>query len=104
MHVAWSKNSSVDELPAPGDYRTGCPEGEGIMPEVPWTSDKRMGGVFVLVELFRTNFMCRINSSGYFNSTGNSSYKWSGGGGSIFGMLEEYGERMGSVFLIMAFF
>src|SRR4051812_3634524 len=39
------------ELPAPGDYRTGCPEG-GIMPEVSWTSDKRRGGVSVLVELF----------------------------------------------------
>ena len=27
MHVARSGNSFADELPAPGDYRTGCPEG-----------------------------------------------------------------------------
>ena len=52
MHVARSGNSSADELPAPGDYRTGCPEGEGIMPEVSCTSKKRMGGVSRLVELF----------------------------------------------------
>ena len=41
----------MDEIPAPGDYRTGCPEG-GIVPEVSWTSDKRMGGVSVLVDSF----------------------------------------------------
>src|ERR1041385_1115252 len=29
MHVALSGNSSGDVLPAPGDYRTGCPEGKG---------------------------------------------------------------------------
>ena len=51
MHDARSGNSFGDEVPAPGDYRTGCPEGEGIMPEVSWTSDKHMGGVAVLVEL-----------------------------------------------------
>ena len=27
MHVARSGKSSGDELPAPGDYRTGIPEG-----------------------------------------------------------------------------
>ena len=42
----------MDELPALDDYRTGCPEGEGIMPEVTKRSDKRMGGVSVLVELY----------------------------------------------------
>ena len=52
MYKARSGNSSGDELPAPGDYRTGCPEGEGFMPEVSWTSDKHKGGVSVLVELF----------------------------------------------------
>ena len=52
MDVAQSGNSSGDELPVPGDYRTGCPEGERIMPEVSWTSDKRMGDVSGLVELF----------------------------------------------------
>ena len=46
------------------------PEGEGTMPEVSWTSDKRVDGVIVLVETFRTTFMFRINSSGYFDSTG----------------------------------
>src|ERR1041385_2949353 len=70
MHVARSGNSSGDEIPAPGDYRTGCSEGEGIMPKVSCTSDKRGDGVTVLVETFRTTFMFRRNSSGYFNSTG----------------------------------
>jgi len=37
------------------------------MPEVSWTSDKHKGGgVSVLVDLFRTTFMFRINSSGKF--------------------------------------
>ena len=49
MHVARSGNSSVDEIPAPGDYRTGCPG--GIRPEVSWTSDTRGGGVSGLVDL-----------------------------------------------------
>ena len=31
MHVARSGNSSVDELPAPGDYRTDYPEGESLV-------------------------------------------------------------------------
>ena len=52
MHIARSRNSSGDELPVPGDYRTGCPEGEGIMTEVSWTSEKCMDGVSGLVELF----------------------------------------------------
>ena len=60
----------MDELPAPGDYWTGCPEGERFMPEVSWTSDKDKGGVSVLAEPFRTTFVFRINSSGYVNSTG----------------------------------
>ena len=42
----------MDELPAPDDYRKGCPEGEVIVPEVSWTSDKRVGGASELVELF----------------------------------------------------
>src|ERR1041385_8054051 len=66
MHVARSGNSSGDELPAPGDYRTGCSEGEGFMPEVSWTSDKHKGGVAVLVEPFRTTFVIGINSSDRF--------------------------------------
>ena len=51
MHVAQSGNSSEDELPVPGDYRTGCPEG-GNMSEVSWTSDTCERGVSGLVELF----------------------------------------------------
>src|SRR4051812_47982028 len=69
-HVARSGNSSVDELSAPGDYRTRCPEGGGIVSEVSWTPDTRVGGVSVLVELFRTTFVFEINSSGYCSSTG----------------------------------
>src|SRR3954462_12834777 len=53
-----------------GDYRTGCPEGEGFMPEVSSTSDKDNGGVFVLVEPSWTTFVFGINSSGHSNSTG----------------------------------
>src|SRR3954470_7492994 len=60
MHVARSGNSSEDESPVPGDYRTGCPEG-GTMPEVSWTSDTRVGCVSGLVELFRTTFVFGIN-------------------------------------------
>ena len=59
----------MDELPAQGDYLTGCPEGGGIMPEVSWTSNKRMGGVSGLVELFRTTFVFGINSFEKFNGT-----------------------------------
>ena len=66
MYIARSGNSSGDELPAPGDYRTGCPEGEGFMPEVSWVPDKHKGGVSVLVEPFRTPFVFGINLSGYF--------------------------------------
>ena len=40
--------------------------GEGFMPEVSWTSDKRNGGVSVLFELFRTTFVFGIDSSGRF--------------------------------------
>src|SRR3954462_3031326 len=40
------------------------------MPEVSWTSDTCVGGVSVLVDLFRTTFVFEINSSGYFFSTG----------------------------------
>src|ERR1041385_242990 len=54
----------------PGDYRTRCPEGGDIMPEVPWTSDTCVGGVSGLVDLLRTTFVFEINSSGYFSSTG----------------------------------
>src|ERR1041384_4855520 len=66
MGVARSGNSSGDELPAPGDYRTGCPEGEGNMPEVSWTSGKDKGRVSVLAEPFRTTFVFGINSSARF--------------------------------------
>src|SRR3954465_15228506 len=70
MHVARNGNSSRDDLPVPGDYRTGGPEGGGIMPEVSWTSDTRVGGASGLVDLFRTTFVFEINPSGYFSSTG----------------------------------
>ena len=70
MYYGRSGNSSGDEIPAPGDYRTAYPEGEGIMPEVSWTSDIRVDGVTGLVELFQTTFVFEINSSGYYSSTG----------------------------------
>ena len=70
MYKARSGNSSRDEIPTPGDYRTGYPEGGGIMLEVSWTSDTRVGGVSGLVDLFRTTFVFGIHSSGCFYSTG----------------------------------
>ena len=66
MHVAPSGNSSGDELPAPGDYRTGCPEGKGSCRRCRGHPTKIRGGVSVLVEPFRTTFVFRINSSGRF--------------------------------------
>src|SRR4051812_46513861 len=99
MHIARSGNPSGDGIPAPGDYRTGCPEG-GIMPEVSWTSDTRVSGVSGLVDLFRTTIVFGINSSGYFNSTGQIiTQTVRRGGGSMFGMLEGCGGYAGSVFL-----
>ena len=52
MHFARSGNSSGDELPGPGNYRKGCPEGEGTIPGVSRSSDKHMDGVSVLVDPF----------------------------------------------------
>ena len=42
----------------------------GIMPEVSWTSDTRVGCVSGVIDLFRTTFVFGINSSGHFSSTG----------------------------------
>src|SRR3954467_2559897 len=42
----------------------------GIMLEVSWTSDTRVGWVSGVVDLFRTTFVFGINSSGYCSSTG----------------------------------
>src|SRR3954471_1256001 len=104
MHVARSGNPSRDELTAPGDYRTVYPEGEGIMPEVSWTSDKRVDGVTVLVETFRTTFVFRINSSGYFNSTrqiiGQTVRR---GGMSMFVVLEGCGWYTDTIFIFFIF-
>src|SRR4051812_40106779 len=69
MHVARSGNSSGDEVSAPVITGQGVRRG-GIMTEVSWTSDKEKGSVSGLVEPFRTTFVFKINSSGYFNSTG----------------------------------
>src|SRR3954464_14166460 len=98
MHVARSGNSSGDELPAPGDYRTGCPEGGNVMPEVSWTSDTCVGGVSGLVDIFRTTFVFEINSSGYFKSTGRTDGPE--GDCSMFGMLEGCGEGTSIVSVI----
>ena len=75
------------------------------MTEVSWTSDTRVGGVSGLVDLFRTTFVFEINSSGYFNSTGQIiGQKVPEGDGSMFDMLEGCGRRTDSVFLLVAFF
>src|SRR3954468_19496419 len=102
MHVARSGNSPGDELPAPGDYRTGCPEGGNVMSEVSWTSDTCVGGVSGLVDLFRTTFVLEINSSGKFYRLrviiGQTDRR--GGGKLVCGMLEGCGEGMVIVFVI----
>ena len=70
------------------------------MPEVLWTSDKRMGDVYGLVELFWITFVFGINSSGYFDSTGQIiGQTVRRGGGSMFGRLEGCDGYTGSVFL-----
>ena len=75
-------------IPALGDYRTGGPEG-GIMPEVSWTSDTRVGGVSGLLDLFRTTFVFEISSFRYYNSTGQIIGQMvRGGDGSMLGILE----------------
>ena len=73
------------------------------MPEVPWTSDKRVGGVSGLVELFRTTFVFRINSSVYYTVPEKSSDRQSGGDGSMIGMLEG-GRPTDRVFGFVVFF
>ena len=103
MHDAQSGNTSEDESPVPGDYRTGCPEG-GVMLEVSWTSDTRVGCVSGVVDLFRTTFVFGINSSGLQQYRTNHRTDGPEGDGPMFGMLEGCGERMGSVFVFVAFF
>ena len=67
------------------------------MPEVSWTSDKCVGVVTGLFELFRTTFVFEINSSGYFCSTGQIiGQTVRRGGGS---MLEGCGEGLSIVFV-----
>src|SRR4051812_26074047 len=87
MHVARRGNSSGDDIPAPGDYRTGCPEGGKMKPGVSWTSDKDKGGVSVLVEPFRTTFVFEINSSGRFLPAPGIIGRQPGGGMSMIGVL-----------------
>ena len=70
----------------------------GIMLEVSWTSDTRVGWVSGVVDLFRTTFVFGINSSGYFYSTGQIiGQTVRRGGGSMFGMLERCRGGMGIV-------
>src|ERR1041385_2406227 len=105
MYYARSGNSSGDELPAPGDYRTVCSEGGRIMPEVSWTSYKHKGGVSVLVEPFRTTFVFGINSSGYFLSVPEIIDRQPGGGGmSMIGVLGGWGRHTDSVSVFVIFF
>ena len=68
------------------------------MPEVLWTSYTRVGGATGLVDLFRTIFVFGINSSGYYNSTGQIIGQ-TVRRGSMFGMLEGWGGGMSNVFV-----
>ena len=52
MHVARSGNSSGDELPAPGDYRIGVPEGEGLVCGMLEGCGGGMGSVSVIGDPF----------------------------------------------------
>ena len=51
MHVARNGNSSGDESPVSGDYRTGCPEG-GSMFGMLEGCGGYAGSVFVIVDPF----------------------------------------------------
>src|SRR4051812_37754550 len=104
MHVTRSGNPSRDELPALGDYRTGCPEGGGIMPEVSWTYDKRVDGVTVIVETFRTTFVFGINSSGEYYGIGQLSDSQSGRGWFDVWYVIGGGRPTDSVFVFVIFF
>ena len=75
------------------------------MPEVSWTSGTRVGDVSGVVDLFRTTFVFGINSSRYFNSTGQFiGLTVRRGGGLMFGKLEGCGGSMGSIFIFVISF
>src|ERR1041385_4701001 len=74
----------------------GDRRGEGIMPEVSWTSDKDNGGVSVLVEPFRTTFVFGINSSGRFLPAPGIIDRQPGGGMSMIGVLGGWGRHTNS--------
>src|ERR1041385_3188571 len=104
MHVARSGNSSGDDTPAPGDYRTRRPEGEGIMPEVSWTSNKDKGGVSVLVEPFQTTFVFGINSSDRFLPAPGIIDRQPGGGNVDDRCVRGWGRNTDSVPVFVIFF
>ena len=53
VHVARNRNSSGDESPVPGDYRTRCPEGgNGLMFGMLEGCGGYAGSVFVIVDPF----------------------------------------------------
>ena len=75
------------------------------MPEVPWTSGTRVGGVSGLVDLFLTTFVIEINSSGYYKSIGQIiGQTVRRGAGSMFGMLEGGGRPTDTVLLFYTIF
>src|ERR1044072_4682265 len=77
----------------------------GIMLEVSWTSDTRVGCVSGVVDLFRTTFVFGINSSGHCSSTGQFiGLAVRRGNGSMFGMLEGCGRATDSVVVFVVFF
>src|SRR3954471_21771386 len=68
--------SSKREFIQGANYRFGANTGQEvrrggrIKPEVSWTSDTCVGWVSGVVDLFRTTFVFRINSSGHCSSAG----------------------------------
>ena len=104
MYCSERENSSEDELPAPGDYRTGCPEGgnhAGGVVDIRHTC----GLCIMVVGLFRTTFVFEINSSWYCSSTGQFIVlAVRRGDGSMFGMLGGCGRATDTVLLIYVFF
>src|SRR4051812_21862951 len=98
-----AENSSGDELPVPGDYRTGGPEG-GIMSEVSWTSDT-CGWCIRVSRSIPNNFRVR-NKFIRVLLQYRTNHRTNGpeGGGSMIGKLEGGGRPTNSVLLFIVFF
>ena len=104
MHVARSGNSSRDELPAPGDYRTDDPEGKVPCLQY-WGHLRDMWIVYPCSLIHSEQLSCSEHfHPESFTGTRRLSDSASGGEGSMFCMLEGGGGHTDSVFVFVVFF